>query len=288
MKKLIGILTTACILFTLGGCGGQTAVNNGDAAADTQPTTEAAAAAEEAAAPTWSKDSGKMVIGLDDEFPPMGFRDENNQIVGFDIDLANACAEKMGIAAEFKPIDWDSKEMDLSTGKIDLIWNGFTITEERLASMEFTKPYLDNRQIIIVKGDSDIKAKADLAGKKVGVQTGSSAVDAVNADEISAEFAEMPTYDTNVLAFNDLEIGRVDAVVADEIVARYFLAENNKDFAILEDDFGSEQYGIAAAKGNTELIEQLQSALDQCTTDGTAAEISNKWFGEDIVINNAQ
>lgn len=284
MKKIPGLLMAACLMFSLGGCGGQTPAESNDALQDeagtSVQTTETNA--------VWSKDSGKIVIGLDDEFPPMGFRDENNEIVGFDIDLANKCAEKMGVAAEFKTIDWDSKEMDLSTGKIDLIWNGFTITDERLAAMEFTKPYLDNRQIIIVKGGSDIKAKSDLEGKTVGAQAGSSALDAIDADEISQKFADLPTYETNVLAFNDLEIGRIDAVVADEIVARYYLAENDKDFVILDDDFGSEQYGIAAAKGNTELISELQAALDECSEDGSAAEISNKWFGEDIVLNNAQ
>lgn len=153
--------------------------------------------------------------------------------------------------------------------------------------MEFTKPYLNNRQIIVVKDGSDIKSKNDLVGKNVGVQKGSSAVDAINADEIHNQFASNPTYETNVLAFTDLEIGRVDAVVVDEIVARYYLAQNpDKKFKVLDDSFGTEQYGIAAKKGNTELINKLQTALNELSADGTAAEISNKWFGEDIVVNN--
>ena len=177
--------------------------------------------------------------------------------------------------------------MELNTGKISLIWNGFTITDDRLASMEFTKPYLNNRQIIVVKEGSDIKSKADLAGKNVGVQKGSSAVDAINADEIHSQFASNPTYETNVLAFTDLETGRIDAVVADEIVAKYYTAQNpDKNLKVLDDDFGTENYGIAAKKGNTELIDKLQTALNELSADGTAAEISNKWFGEDIVVNN--
>ena len=137
----------------------------------------------------------------------MGFRDDKNELVGFDIDLAKAAAEKMGCKIEFQPIDWDSKEMELNTGKISLIWNGFTITDDRLASMEFTKPYLNNRQIIVVKDGSDIKSKADLVGKNVGVQKGSSAVDAINADEIHNQFASNPTYEQMYLLY-DLEIGR--------------------------------------------------------------------------------
>jgi polar amino acid transport system substrate-binding protein len=277
MKKILGLISAALLMVTMSGCGAAT-TGDSTASADNSASSDA----------VWSKDSGKIVIGLDDEFPPMGFRDENNNIVGFDIDLARACAEKMGVEAEFQVIDWDSKEMDLSTGKIDLIWNGFSITEDRLNTMEFTKPYLNNKQIILVKNGSDIKTKADLEGKNVGVQTGSSALDAIAEDEISNKFASMPTYDTNVLAFNDLEIGRVDAVVADEIVARYYLATNDNDFTILDDDFGEEQYGIAAAKGNTELISELQNALDECNEDGTAEEISTQWFGENIVVSNAE
>ena len=274
MKKLISILLAMSMGFAMVGCG------SSDAGTDTGEVSTAS----EADAGSASQD--KIVVGLDDQFPPMGFRDENNEIVGFDIDLARAAAEKMGVDVEFQTIDWDSKELELNSGKIDLIWNGFSITDEREEAMEFTKPYLNNRMIIIVKDGSDIKSKADLAGKNVGVQDGSSAVDAVEADEIHTQFASMPTYDTNVLAFTDLDIGRLDAVVADEVVAKYYISQNtDKNFVIVDDDFGSEVYGIAAKKDNTELINNLQSALDELYKDGTSAEISEKWFGENIVIN---
>ena len=213
----------------------------------------------------------------------MGFRDDNNEIVGFDIDLAKAAAEKLGCEVEFQPIDWDTKELELESGSIDCIWNGLTITDERQESMEFTKPYLKNKQIIIVKNGSDIQSKDDLNGKKIGVQSGSSAFDAVEADEIYASLGEIDSYDTNILAFTDLDIERLDAVVADEIVARYYLANNDNDFRVIENgDFGDEVYGVAAKKGNTEFVEKLQAALDAMSQDGTAAEISVKWFGEDI------
>ena len=226
---------------------------------------------------------GKIIVGLDDEFPPMGFRDDNNEIVGFDIDLAKAAAEKLGSEIEFQPIDWDTKELELENGNIDLIWNGLTITDERAEAMDFTMPYLKNKQIIIVKNGSDIQSKDDLKGKTIGVQAGSSALDAVEADEMYADLKDVSSYDTNILAFTDLDIERVDAVVADEIVARYYLASNENDFRVVENgDFGDEVYGVAAKKGNTELISALQAALDSLSADGTAAEISVKWFGEDI------
>ena len=265
------------------GCGG-TAPAPAPEGGGTDEGTQAADSGENAAAAELPDLSGqKWVIGLDDEFPPMGFRDENNEIVGFDIDLAKAAAEKLGCEVEFQPIDWDTKELELENGNIDFIWNGLTITDERAQAMDFTKPYLKNKQIIIVKNGSDIQSKDDLKGKKIGVQAGSSALDAVEGDDIHAELGEISTYDTNILAFTDLDIARLDAVVADEIVARYYLANNDNDFRVVENgDVGDEVYGVAAKKGNTEFIGKLQAALDAMSQDGTAAKISEKWFGEDI------
>ncbi len=287
MKRLLSLAITAALMMSFAGCGG-----SGETAApsasgnDTQTQTEQGGEnAETAELPDLS--GQKWVIGLDDEFPPMGFRDENNEIVGFDIDLAKAAAEKLGCEVEFQPIDWDTKELELESGNIDFIWNGLTMTDERVEAMEFTKPYLKNKQIIIVKNDSEINAKEDLVGKNIGVQAGSSALDAVEGDEINAQLGSVSTYDTNILAFTDLDVARVDAVVADEIVARYYLANNENDFRVVENgDFGDEVYGVAAKKGNTELVENLQAALDAMSEDGTAADISVKWFGEDIYEHN--
>lgn len=172
-------------------------------------------------------DKGKIVIGLDDSFPPMGYRDENNEIVGFDIDLAKEVAKRMGIEVEFQSIDWDSKELELSTGKIDALWNGMTITDERIDAMYFAKPYLKNRQIVIVAEDSGITSKADLEGKVIGLQKGSSSLEAFEADkETSASVASVEQYADNVTAFMDLKAGRIDAFVVDEVVGRYIM-ENN-------------------------------------------------------------
>ncbi len=272
MKKFLAIALASVMVLGVVGC------------SSSSDATDAAAEGE-TVADTDEQDGDAIVVGLDDTFAPMGFRDENNELVGFDIELAQAAADKMGVQVEFQPIDWDTKETELESGKIDLIWNGFSKTPEREETMTLSQPYLDNRMIIIVPSDSDIAAKADLAGKTVGLQDGSSAADAVNADEMVSEIGEIDTYDTNDLAFTDLKAGRVDAVVADEVLAKYYIETSGSDFTILDEDFGSEVYVIAAKKGNTELMDSLDAALTELGEDGTAASISEKWFGENIYIH---
>ncbi|MFC5558210.1 amino acid ABC transporter substrate-binding protein [Ureibacillus thermophilus] len=234
-----------------------------------------------------SKDEGKekekLIIGIDDHFAPMGFRDENNEIVGFDIDMARAAAEKMGVEVEFQPIDWSTKESELSSGRIDLIWNGYTITEERKEKVLFTKPYLENAQVLVTLADSPITKIDELAGKQVGVQALSSALDALNKHPISKE-VKLSEYKDNVLALQDLKNGRVDAVVIDKVVIEYYMTQETDTFKILEEELAPEQYGVGVKKGNEALLEKLQAALDEMNEDGTAAEISEKWFGEDRVL----
>ncbi|MCD8091135.1 MAG: amino acid ABC transporter substrate-binding protein [Clostridiales bacterium] len=280
MKRFLGFVLAGAMVLSAAGCGGSSDAADNAAEAEAVEETAEAEESEEAAA------VDKIVVGLDDTFAPMGYRDENNELVGFDIDLANAVGEIIGCEVEFQPIDWDTKETELETGKIDLIWNGFSYSEERAENMTLSEPYLDNAQIIIVPTDSDIQTKADLAGKIVGLQDGSTAQDAVEADDIAAELAEIYTYDTNDLAFTDLAIGgRIDAVVADEILAMYYIETSGADFRVLEDDFGSEVYVVAAKLGNTALMDQVEAALTEIGENGTAAEISEKWFGENIYIH---
>ncbi|WKY45342.1 amino acid ABC transporter substrate-binding protein [Eubacteriaceae bacterium ES2] len=235
---------------------------------------------------TSSNDDQTFVVGLDDSFPPMGFRDENNDIVGFDVDLAKEVGQRLGMEVVLQPINWDTKELELDSGNIDVIWNGLTITEERKEVMDFTEPYLENDQVIVVKSDSEIATKADLAGRNIGVQKGSSAYDAFTADEISSQVAELTEYPENVSALADLGIGRIDAVIVDSIVAKYYITSENAEYKILDESLAPEQYGVAVKKGNTELLDQIQEALDAMNEDGTAAEISTTWFGEDIVLKN--
>lgn len=248
-----------------------------------EPTVEAPAVEEDT---SWTdiKERGYFVVGLDDAFPPMGFREEGtNEIIGFDIDLANEAAKRMGIEVQFQPVVWDTIIEELNGGKVDVIWNGLTITEERKGKIAFTDPYIEDKQIIVVQKSSDIASKADLADKVVGIQAGSSAILAVEKDVATYEsIGEFVEFSSNDEALLDLAAGRLDAVVVDEVVGRYYIAKKPDDYKVLEDHFGLEEFGVGLRKSDNAFLTELQKALDEMKADGTMAEISNKWFGEDI------
>jgi len=221
----------------------------------------------------------KIVIGLDDNFPPMGFRDDKGELVGYDIDMAREATKRMGIEAEFKPIDWSAKEAELKGNRVDALWNGLTITEERKKNVAFTKPYMVNHQIIIVTSSSPAQNKAALAGKVVGVQDGSSAVDAVAKDKaFSQSLKEVKAFGDNVTALMDLAVGRLDAVVVDEVVGRYYTSKKPGEYRILEENLGSEEYGVGLRMEDTALLAKLNETLDAMEADGTAKTIHAKWF----------
>lgn len=235
------------------------------------------------AAPAKPVAVAKIVVGLDDHFPPMGFRDEKNALVGFDIDLAREAAKRLGAEVEFKPIDWNAKEAELNGKRVDILWNGLTITEQRKANIAFTTPYLENRQIVVVTGNSPVKTKADLAGKVVGVQEGSSAVEAVEKDAAGKTLKELKKFGDNVTALMDLTAGRLDALVVDEVVGRYYTAKKPGEYLVLDDHFGTEEYGVGVRKDDAELLGKIQKAMDDMKQDGAAARISTQWFGKNIV-----
>ena len=231
------------------------------------------------------KDAGKLVLGLDDTFAPMGFRDESGEIVGFDIDLAKEVASRIGVELEIKPIDWSSSILSLNKGDIDVLWNGVTINESRKAQINFSKPYLNNRLIIVKPKDrNDINSKEDLAGKVLGVQVGSND-EALQSDPISKEAKEIRKYDVNVNAFLDLRAKRIDAVIIDEVAAQYYISEEKVDFVVVENSPLTEEfYGIGFRKTDVELLTEVDRILDEMKADGTSAEISQKWFAKDIVL----
>lgn len=172
-------------------------------------------------------DKGELILGLDETFPPMGYRDANGDIIGFDIDLATEVCNRLGVKLKLQPINWDSKEMELNGKTIDCIWNGMSITDERINGMDLSTPYIANKQIIIVKSDSGISTKADLAGKTVGAQQGSSAVDAISAEpDVKASFGSLNEYASNDEAFLDLKAGRIDVLVVDEVYGRYMISQD--------------------------------------------------------------
>ena len=225
----------------------------------------------------------KIVIGLDDTFAPMGFKNEKGEIVGFDIDLAKEVAKRLNIEVEFKSINWDSKILDLNSGSIDLIWNGLTITPERTEETAMSKPYMSNNQSIVVRANSNIKTKSDLNGKIVGVQNQSSGEETVVKSGAEKDFKELRGYAQYDQAFMDLDSGRIEAIVVDEMFAKYI--KNTKEdqsgkllYTILEDNFGLEYFGIAAKKGNRKLIDAIDKTIEEMKSDGTYKEIFSRWF----------
>ena len=228
-----------------------------------------------------------FVVGLDDEYAPMGFKNEQNEIVGFDVDLAKEAAKRLGTEVEFKAIDWNSKEAELKSGRIDIIWNGLDITPEREENMLFSKPYMDNRQIVFVKKDNvqGIMTETDLVGKRVGTQSGSTAEAYIDkTPALKDGFTEFKTYGDYVSAFMDLENGRIDALICDEIIGRYNIKDRANDFQALDVQIGPvTQFGIAFRKDDTELRDKVQKVFDEMVKDGSAAKISDKWFGSDLL-----
>lgn len=279
MKKIVSmILVILSITAILAGCG------SSNKSVDSTANQNSAAVSSKENNLNGIKGKGKFIVGLDDTFAPMGFRDEKGEIVGFDIDMAKEAAKRLGVSVEFKPVDWDGVVLSLKNKDIDVIWNGLTITDERKEQIDFSKPYLENKQIIVVKSGSSIKSKADLSGKAAGLQLGSSSEEALNADESTAKsLKEVRKYSTNTEALLDLKNGRIDAVVVDEVLGRYYIRKNPEDYAVLDDDFGKEEYGVGIRKEDSDFKEALDKALDEMKADGTADKISVKWFGKAIL-----
>lgn len=237
-------------------------------------------AAAPAAAPTALPET--FVLGLDASFPPMGFTDKDNKIIGVDIDLAKAVCDKLGMKFEAKPIDWASKEMELNNGKISCIWNGFTVTDERMKGYELSRAYMANEQVIVVMQDSTVKSKAELAGKIVAVQTDSSGFEALQKDPIlpSLKDGAAKEYADYVTAMGDLELGRCDAIVMDSVVANYYITANAKPMTILSDIIAVEEYAIGFKKGDVALKDAVEGALTELAKEGKIDEISKQWFGK--------
>ena len=227
------------------------------------------------------EDNGKMIVGFT-EYPPMGFK-ENGEITGFDIDIAKEVAERLGVEAEFVYIDWDAKVLELNGKNIDMIWNGLTITADREKEILFSKPYFDNRIVIIILNGSGIDQIADLSDMKVGVELQSSGQAAVEGNDVFASIDELVKYTTITEAILDLKAGGIDAIVADEIFARYAVSKEADQYQVASEVFNSENYGIGFRLEDVALRDKVDAIIDEMAADGTAAEISMKWFGEDLL-----
>ena len=252
MKKYLALfLTMAMSVTMLAGCGGgeQPAQDNVETPADSAERTT-------------------FTIGFDAEYPPYGYRTDAGDYEGFDIDLAQEVCNRRGWELIKQPIDWNTKDMELNSGSIDCIWNGFTMTG-REDSYTFSEPYVDNSIVFVVLADSDIQTAADLAGKVVVTQADSSALSALESEdnaELTASFATLEQ-------IADLEAGVDDAIAVDIGVAQYQLQSRGDKFRMLEEPLSTEQYAIGFKQGNTELRDQVQETLDEMLADGTFDEI---------------
>ena len=276
-KKFIGILMSLAVVASLTACGNSSSEEKTEAQTSTDETADDPEAVAE---------KTTFTVGFDASFPPYGYKDDDGEYVGFDLDLAQEVCDRLGYELVKQPIDWDAKDMELSSGTIDCIWNGFTINgrEDKYC---WSEPYIDNSQVFVVSADSDIKTKADLAGKTVVVQADSSALKTLESEEnvdLTNSFAELVQVSDYNTAFMNMEAGAADVVAMDVGVAKYQLEERNGEFVILEEELASEVYGVGFELSNTALRDQVQGTLNEMIEDGTFVQIAEKWGLQDSVI----
>ena len=272
LASMMALSMTAC-------SSGSTATTAAETKASEAETTTEAASSEAEETTAAGTEGGTLIVGFDQDFPPMGFLGDNNEYTGFDLELAQEVAKRLGLEYQAQPIAWDAKDMELESGNIDCIWNGFTMTG-REDDYTWTEPYMENTQVFVVRNDSGIEGKDGLAGKVVECQADSSAEAALKEDpDLTATFGQLLTTADYNTAFMDLQQGSVDAIAMDVIVAGYQIQQRKADFKILDDSLSAEEYGVGFKKGNTELRDKVQEDMAK---DGTLKEISEKWFGEDV------
>lgn len=278
MKKIAKLLAVmALIPAMLTGCGSTGA----DGGSVTTASDSAAVNGGEDNSLQKVLDSGEFILGLDATFKPMGYTDENDEIVGFDIDCAEEVCSRLGVKLVKQPIDWDTKEQDLDSGKIDCIWNGMSINASRQEVMNLSEPYMKNSMVFVVAaGTLDASASLDeLKGKTVAVQSGSTAQEILQGAGLEVTENALAT---NVECLQQLELNLVDAVFMDSVVANYEIKESGKDYVILENGLEEEEYAIGFRKNDSALRDRVQEILSEMKADGKLGEISTKWFGSDI------
>ncbi|MGT2959494.1 amino acid ABC transporter substrate-binding protein [Streptococcus caballi] len=234
------------------------------------------------------KSEKSVTIGFDNTFVPMGYKDKDGKNVGFDIDLANAAFAEYGMKVKWQPINWDLKETELKNGKIDLIWNGYSITSERKAKVQFTDPYMKNEQVLVTKKSSNITSFADMKGKVLGAQSGSSGYDAfISKPEVLKDIVkdnDASQYETFTQALIDLKNDRIDGLLIDRVYANYYLKQEGEldNYNIIKSKFDGEDFAVGARKSDKKLVKNVNAAFKKLYKEGKFQEISNKWFGEDV------
>ena len=278
MKRATGfaaVLMAAAMVFTMAGCGSS---KDADTSAKKETKTEDSKDKENS--------DKQFIVGFDAEYPPFGYMDDNGEYVGFDLDTAQKVCDNLGWELVKKPINWDSKDMELNSGNIDCIWNGFTMNG-REDDYTWSDPYLNNEQVIVVAADSGIEKLEDLKGKNVVVQAASAALDALNSDDNKAltesfgSLTENPDYNT---AFMNIDSGAADAVAVDIGVAKYQLAEREEGkYKILEEPIQTEQYAIGFAKGNEELRDTVWAEVMKLYEAGEIDKLAEQYEVADML-----
>ena len=280
MKKLVSILMASlCAVSLMAGCSSSDGASSSAAA-----SSAASSSSSEAASSGETAEGMEFKVGFDAEYPPYGYMDDNGEYTGFDLELAQGVCDIYGWTFVPVPINWDSKDMELNSGSIDCIWSGFTI-EGREDDYTWSEPYVDNSQVILCSEDSGINSLADLAGKTVGVQAASSALDALQNSqaELTATFGALQEFGDYNSAFIELQAGSIDAIAMDIGVANYQVESRGEGYKVLDEAISTEQYGIGFKKGNEELRDQVQEALTQLAEDGTVDELAEKYGISDLV-----
>lgn len=292
LKRIMTMtLAGACIITAFAGCG-STASSNADstnsANSNNSTATTTANESKDTSAESVTSGGKTFTIGFDQDFPPYGYVGDDGEFTGFDLEMAAKLCERLGWTIKYQPINWDVKDVELNSGTIDCIWNGFTMNG-REDDYTWSDAYMDNSQVFVVKADSGIKTHEDLAGKVVMAQTDSAAYNALVKDyaDLVATFSNFMTTAQYNSAFMDLESGAIDAVAMDIGVAKYQIAGKEDKFTILEKTIVDEKYGIGFKKGNETLRDEVQTELKKMVSDGSFAEISKKWFEYDVCILEA-
>ena len=297
MKKYVAILAAVCLAFGVSACGSSSSSSaSGSEAASASASASGSASASASASGETETSEGErttFVVGFDAEYPPYGYMDDNGEYTGFDLELAQAVCDMEGWELVKTPINWDSKDMELNSGSIDCIWNGFTMNG-REDDYTFSMPYVDNSQVMVVAEDSGINSLEDLSGKIVGVQAASAALTLLQSEEeggqkaLADTFAELQEFADYNSAFVELQAGSIDAVAMDIGVANYQIKTRGEGYKILDEALNTEQYAVGFKKGNTELCDIVNKDLEELTNNGTVAELAEKYDISDLVCLEAE
>ncbi|CAM3273268.1 cystine ABC transporter substrate-binding protein [Pseudomonas floridensis] len=227
------------------------------------------------------KDSGTLSVGLEGTYPPFSFVDENGKLTGFEVELSEALAQKLGVKAKLQTTKWDGILAALESRRLDVVINQVTISEERKKKYDFSQPYTVSgiQALVLKENEGTIKTAADLTGKKVGVGLGTNYEQWLKEN---VKGAVIKTYDDDPTKFQDLKAGRIDAILVDRLAALEMINKTGDSMAVAGEPFSRQESGIALRKGEPELLEAINKAINEMRADGSLTKLSQKYFSADV------